>query len=64
MVWPFKRRLAGKLSNPNNEAAFQAELYRNIDSETNKTIIAVTHIPNRAMHKIITLVNSLTIHFY
>ena len=43
--------------------AFQAELYKNIDPETAKAIIAATHRPNRAMHEISTSVNHLTIYF-
>ena len=63
MVWAFQRSLARQLSNPDDEAAFQAELYEKIDPETAKAIIAATHRPNRAMHEISTSVNRLPIHF-
>ena len=63
MLWDFQRRLAGKWSNPDNNAAFQAKLYKNIDPDTAKAIIEGTHHPNRAMHKIITSANCLLINF-
>ena len=39
MVCAFQRSLARKLSNPDDEAAFQTELYEKIDPETPKAII-------------------------
>ena len=44
--------LARQFSNPDNKAAFQAELYENIDPETAKAVIAATRCPNCDMHKI------------
>ena len=61
MVWDFQRIIARQQSNPDNEAAFQADPYKKIDPETAKEIIASTHRTNRSMHKIITPVNSLPI---
>ena len=55
--------LPGKLSNPNNNAVFQAELYQNIDPKTDKAIIAATHRPSHAMHYISTSANRLLMHF-
>ena len=54
MVWDFQRSLAGKLSNPDNEELFQAEIYENNNPETAKNVIAATHRPNCAIHKIST----------
>ena len=51
--------LARQFSNPDNEMAFQAKLYKNIDPNTAKVVIAATHRPNSSMHKISTSVNSL-----
>ena len=34
MVWGFHRDIYGQLSNPDNEAEFQTDLYKNIDPET------------------------------
>ena len=63
MFWSFQRSLSGKFSNPDNEAAFLAELYKNIDPNTSKAIIAATHCTNQAMEDIITSVNCLNMHF-
>ena len=63
MVWDFYRSLSGQLSNPYDEAAFQAELYKNIDPDTTKSIITAYHCLNHAMQKIIPLVNFLPIFF-
>ena len=52
MVWDFQRSLSRQFSNLNDEAAFQAELYENIDPETAYAIIAATHIPNSSMHEV------------
>ena len=64
IVWYFQRILAGKLSNPDNEAAFQPELHKNIYPETDKAIIVATCRPNRSMYEIRTSVNRLPIHFF
>ena len=61
MVWAFHSSLSGKFSNPENEVAFQAEPYKNIDPEDAESIIAATCCPNHAMHKISNLVNILII---
>ena len=61
MVWAFQRSLARQFSNPGDKAAFQAELYKNIDPETAKTIIEATCRPNGAMRDNITSVNCLPI---
>ena len=63
MAWAFQARLAIKLSNLDNRAAFQAEIYKNIDIETAKAVISATHCTNHAIHKISTLVNHLLIIF-
>ena len=63
MAWDFHRNLAVKLSNPDDKAVFQADLYKMIDPETSKAIISATHHSNHAMHAIGTLVNCLLIHF-
>ena len=63
MVWDFQRIPSGKLSNPDDKAAFQAKLYEKINPDTNKAIISATHHPNCAMDDIRTLVNSLPIMF-
>ena len=63
MVWYFHMILARQLPNPEDEAAFQAKLYRKIDPETTKDIIVATHCPNCAMHKISTQANSLCTYF-
>ena len=63
IVWSFQRIPSVQSSNPDNRTEFQAKLYENIDPETDKAIVATTHRPNRAMHKIITLVNRLPVHF-
>ena len=52
MVWDFQRIIAGKISNLEDEAAFQADLYKNIDPRTAREIIAVTNHTNRDMQKI------------
>ena len=62
MAWYFQRNLARKLSNPDNEASFQANLYKNMNPKTAKDIIAATHHPNSAMHKISTSIENLPIH--
>ena len=62
MVWEFQRSLAGHLSNPDDKEEYQSELYKKINPNTPKAIIAVTHCPNCAMHKISTFVNFLPIH--
>ena len=64
MVWTFQRRLSRQFYNRDYEAEFQAELYKNIDPDTSKAIIAVTRHPYHAVHKIITSVNFLPIHFW
>ena len=61
MAWDFQRRLARQLSNPDIEASFQSDLYKNINPKTAKAIIAATHHPNRDMHNISTLVNYLPV---
>ena len=48
MVWAFQRSLAEKLSNQDNEAKLQVDLYKNINPDSSKTIIAATHCPNHA----------------
>ena len=63
MVWDFHMILARQLSNPEDEAAFQAKLYKKIDPETAKAIIAATNCPNRAMYDISTSVNHPPIRF-
>ena len=63
IIWDFQSSLYGKLSNLDNKAAFQANIYKNIDPETAKAIIAETHCPNDAMQDISTLVNRLPIIF-
>ena len=63
MVWAFQRSLAEKLSNQDNEAKLQVDLYKNINPDSSKTIIAATHRPNCAKHKISTLVNRLPLFF-
>ena len=63
MVCAFQRSLSGKLFDPDDEAAFRAKIYKNIDPETAKTIIAATNCPNCAMNDIITSINCLPIHF-
>ena len=63
MVWAFQRSLARQLSNLDDEAAFQVDLYKNIEPGTSKTIIAETYSPIWAIHKIRTSVNRLLIHF-
>ena len=63
MAWAFQARLAIKLSNLDNRAAFQAEIYKNIKPDTAKAIIAETCRPNHAMHNISALLNCLPIHF-
>ena len=50
IVWAFQRILDGKMSNLDEEAVFQSELYKNIDPNTAKAIIAATHLPNCDMH--------------
>ena len=59
MVWDFHRSLYGQLSKLEEEAAFQDNLYKNIEPKTAKAIIAATHHLNNAIHKIITLVNHM-----
>ena len=59
VVCAFYMILAEQLSNLGEEAEFQAKLYKNIDLDTAKAIIAATHRPNCEMHKITTLVNRL-----
>ena len=63
MLWAFKISLVEKLPNTDDEAVFQAELYKNIDPENAKEIIAANHRPNRAMYDIITLVNRMPVIF-
>ena len=60
----FHSSLARQLSNPDNKATFQAELYENIDPETAKAIIAANYHPNCDIHEISTSVNCLTIFFF
>ena len=64
MVWAFLRSLAGQLSNPDDEAYFQAKLYKNINPGTTKASIAATCRPNCAMHNISTSANSLPINIF
>ena len=64
ILWAFKNVLAGKLSNWDDEAAFQAGLYENIDPETTKAIISAIHRPNSSMQKINTSVKSLPIYSF
>ena len=52
MVWVFQRILSGQFSNLDDEAAFQAELYKNIYPETARGIIAATHRHNRVIRNI------------
>ena len=52
MVWTFQMILAGKLSNPDDEADFQVKIYKKISPETTKCIIASTHCLNCAIHEI------------
>ena len=52
MVWVFQRILSGQFSNLDDEAAFQAELYKNIYPETARDIIAATHRHNRVIRNI------------
>ena len=63
MVWVFQRIISGQFSNLDNEAAFQADLYENIDPKNSKASIAETHYPNFSMHKISISVNCLSMHF-
>ena len=51
-LWAFKRSLDRQWYKLKNKAAFQAELYENIDPETAKAVIAATRCPNCDMHKI------------
>ena len=59
----FKISLAVNLSNPDDKAAFQANLYENIDPKISKAIIAATHFLNGTIHTISTSVNCMTIFF-
>ena len=63
ILWAFQRSLSRQLSNPEDKAAFQAKLYKNIYPETAKVVIAAYHHLDRAMRKISNLVNRLPIHF-
>ena len=63
MVWVFQRSLSEQLPNPNDETEFQSDLYKNIDPETAKSIIAETHCPNSTMHNISTLLNRIPVYF-
>ena len=63
MVWDFHMILVGQLSNPDDEAVFQDDLYKIIDPKTTKAIVAATHHPYSNMHEIVTSVDCLTIHF-
>ena len=63
MVWDFQKIISGQFTNPDDEAAFQANIYKKIDPKTAKVIISATHHPNSAMYDIITLANSLPIMF-
>ena len=63
MVWVFQRIISGQLSNLDNDAAFQADLYENIDPKNSKAITAAIHHPNFAMHKISISVNRVPMHF-
>ena len=63
IVWLFKRIISILLSNPDDEAAFQAEIYKKIEPKTANAIISATNCPNRAMHDISTSVNHLPIYF-
>ena len=64
MVRAFQWSLYGKLSNLDNKAAFQSELYKYIYSNTVKAIIAVSHRPNCAMHEISTSFNDLPVYMF
>ena len=59
-----QRILARQFSNLDDEGVFQAKLYKNIDRNNAKGIIAATNCTNRAMHNISTLLNCLSIHFF
>ena len=63
MVWAFQRSLYGRLDNLDDEVAFQADLYKNVDPDTSNAIITETHGPNSSMGDISTSVNCLPIHF-
>ena len=52
-----------KFSNQDNEAAFQDNIYKNIDPDTARAIIEATHHTNFAIHMVSTSANRLTIHF-
>ena len=49
--------LPGKFSNPDDEAASQAEIYKKIDTETAKSIISATHHTNGTIHDISTILS-------
>ena len=63
MVWAFQRIIDIQLYNPDDKVAFKAKLYKNINPKSANVIIEETHLPNRDMHRIITLVYCLPIHF-
>ena len=52
------------MSNPDDGAAFQAELYKQIDPEPAMSIISVTHRPNCAIKDVSILVNHLPINLF
>lgn len=62
-VWSFVRSLKRHLSDPADEADFQAELYEKLPQEQADAIIAAVHRPNRAMFEISCAVNDLPMHF-
>ena len=63
MVWSFHRSLYGKCSIPDDDAAFQEDLYENIDPKTSKAIIAATHSHNLSMNDNRISANRLPKHF-
>ena len=62
MLWYFQRIISVQLSKTDDEATFRAYLYKNINPETAKAVIAATHGSNRDIHKISTSANRLSIH--
>ena len=55
--------LSRQISNLDDKSEFHSNLYKNIEPETAKTIIAATHCPNHAMPDIITAVNRPPMNF-
>ena len=52
-----------KIVQPGQRGSVSVQAIEKIDPDTSKAIIAVTHCPNRAMHKISNLFNRLRIIF-